>query len=92
MTGERQVEIKERARTYDIKLEYHSDLMCENMDAEIIAIQEADGRISFKTANGNSTFEFTHSDPDRVLAIAGMLKSFARMAKKENAIDISDKE
>ena len=86
------VEIKERSRVYDIKFGYHSDLMCQNYDAEVIAIQEADGRVSFETPTHDNCFEFIHSDPDRVLAIANMLKSFAEMAKKENAIDISNKE
>ena len=87
----KEIEIKERSRSYDIKLEYHSDLLCENFDAEILAAQEPDGKISFSTDSGYRSFEFIHSDPDRVIAIANMLRSFAEMAKKENAIDISDK-
>lgn len=91
MNEPKQVEIKERSRTYDIKFEYHSDLMCENYDAELLAIQENDRRITFKTKDGDTCFEFIHSDPDRVLALASMMESFARMVKKDNAIDISDK-
>ena len=92
MTEKRQVEIKERARSYDIKVGYHSDLMCENFDVEILAAQEPDGKISFTTGNGCRSFEFIHSDPDRVIAIADMFKTFAEMAKKENAIDTLSKE
>lgn len=89
-----QVKIEEKAKTYDIKLEYHSDLMCENYDAEILAIQESDGRITFSPKNKyEDSFTFKHSDPDRVIAIAKMIQAFAEMAKEENknTIDLSDK-
>lgn len=86
----KEIEIKERSRTYDIKFEYHSDLLCENFDAELLAIQEADGRISFKTRDNDTCFEFVHSDPDRVIALANMMAEFAKTMKKNN-IDISDK-
>ena len=89
-----QVKIEEKAKTYDIKLEYHSDLMCENYDAEIHASHNCDGRITIlpnKHLGGGFVFE--HSDPDRVIAITKMVQAFAEMAKKENksTIDISDK-
>lgn len=93
MTNVKQVEIKEKSRMYDVKLEYHSDLMCENHDAEFRAIQESDGRITFIPNNSYSEgFVFNHSDPDRVIALASMMKSFAKKIKKEraNTIDISD--
>lgn len=86
----KEIEIKERSRTYDIKFEYHSDLLCENFDIELLAIQEDDGRISFKTRDKDACFEFIHSDPDRVIALASMMAEFAKMMKKNN-IDISDK-
>lgn len=92
MTEEKQVKIEERARTYDIKLEYHSDLMCENYDAEILAIQESDNRVTFSPKDKyDDSFTFKHSDPDRVIAIAKMMQAFAELAKKDNkkAIDIS---
>lgn len=91
MNEPKQVEIKERSRTYDIKLEYHSDLMCQNYDAELLAIQEIDGKVTFKNQHGGTEFEFVHSDPDRIIAITSMMESFAKMIKKNNAIDISDK-
>lgn len=79
-----QVKIEERAKTYDIKLEYHSDLMCENYDAEILAIQESDGRITFSPRDKyEDSFTFKHSDPDRVIAITKMIQAFAEMAKNE---------
>ena len=79
-----QVKIKERTKTYDIKLMYHSDLMCQNYDAELKAIQESDGRISFRTADGRKSFEFVDSDPDRVIAVARMMLSFAQVIKNES--------
>lgn len=84
----KEIEIKERSRTYDIKFGYHSDLLCENFDAELLAIQEADGRISFKTRDKDTCFEFVHSDPDRVIALASMMVEFAKIMKKNN-IDTS---
>ena len=88
-----QVKIEEKAKTYDIKLEYHSDLMCENYDAEILAIQESDGRITFSPKDKyEDSFTFKHSDPDRVIAITKMIQAFAEMAKEEKkkTIDISN--
>lgn len=89
-----QVKIEEKAKTYDIKLEYHSDLMCENFDAEILAVQESDGRITFSPKDKyEDSFTFKHSDPDRVIAITKMIQAFAEMAKEENksTIDTNDK-
>lgn len=89
-----QVKIKEKARTYDIKLQYHSDLMCENYDAEVQAVLESDNRVTFLPKdNCMDGFVFSHSDPDRVIAITKMMRAFAEMAKNErkNIIDISDK-
>ena len=80
-----------RSVTYDIKTQYHSDLMCQNYDVKITAIKESDGRISFKPDFKNNTdylhpddFTFFHSDPDRVMAIAAMMWEFA---KKQKGID-----
>lgn len=89
-----QVKIEEKAKTYDIKLEYHSDLMCENYDAEIHASHNRDGRITIlPNEHLGSGFVFEFSDPDRVIAITKMIQAFAEMAKKENknTIDISSK-
>lgn len=90
------VDIKERATTYDIKLEYHSDLLCENHDAELKAISEGDGRISFepcKAHDFSDGFFFVHSDPDLVIALARMMLAFAEMVKRNNksTIDIEPK-
>lgn len=90
----KEISIKEKSRVYDIKFEYHSDLMCENYDAEILAIQESDNRVTFSPKDKyDDGFTFKHSDPDRVIAIAKMMQAFAEMAKKDNkkAIDISSK-
>lgn len=93
-----EVNIEEKSRVYDIVYEYHSDLMCSNYDAEIHASQESDGRVSIRPNNSSdyvccNSFTFTHSDPDRVIAVAKMILAFAEMVKNENkkSIDISDK-
>lgn len=89
-----QVKIKERTKTFDIKLTYHSDLMCENYDAEIHASHISDGRITIlPKEHFGAGFVFQSSDPDRVIAIAKMILAFAEMVKDENkkAIDTSIK-
>lgn len=89
-----QVKIKERTKTFDIKLTYHSDLMCENYDAEIHASHISDGRITILPKEHlGAGFVFQSSDPDRVIAIAKMILAFAKMVKDENkkAIDTSIK-
>lgn len=80
------ITITEKSTTYDIKYGYHSDLMCENYDAEVHASHHHDGRITI-SPNGHHGcgFVFEHSDPDRVIAIARMILAFADMAKKDNA-------
>jgi hypothetical protein len=89
--------IKEKSRAYEIKLGYHSDLTCENYDAEIHASHHHDGRITIlPNKHLGAGFIFDHSDPDRVIAIARMILAFADMVKKDNTkfstgIDISDK-
>lgn len=91
---ENKITISPKAKTYDIKLQYHSDLMCENYDAEILAVQESDGRITFSPKDKyEDSFTFKHSDPDRVIAVTKMIQAFAEMAKNENKkpIDISNK-
>lgn len=88
------VTIQQKSRTYDVKLEYHSDLMCQNYDAEVYCVQESDGRVTIKP-DGNPIavgFVFEHSDPDRVIAVAKMMQAFAEMVKKESksTIDMND--
>ena len=86
---EKEINISERSTTYDIKLEYHSDLMCQNYDAGIVAVVSPKGRVSFYPDSGHrdwveKTFVFEESDPDRVIAVARMMLSFASMVKKNN--------
>ena len=81
----KEIEIKERSTLYEVTGEYHSDLMCQNYNGKIFGTTEADNRISIKPGDGcGDGFEFFHSDPDRVIAVAQMILSFAQMAKKEN--------
>lgn len=95
-----QVNIEEKSTEYGVKLSYHSDLKCENYDAEIMAIEEAGGTISLYPVYKKSSskypfldfpkdtdaFNFVHSDPDRVIAIAQMMLSFAQMVKYNKQI------
>lgn len=99
-----QVNIEEKSTEYSVKLSYHSDLKCENYDAEILAIEETGGKISLYPVYEQSSskypfldfpkdtdaFNFVHSDPDRVIAVAQMMLAFAQAIKKENqkAIDM----
>lgn len=94
----KQININERSRTYDIKFEYHSDLMCQNYDCELEATVHTGGKITFRPGPIHrdwvkTSFTFDHSDPDRVLAITKAMEAFAKMVKHDNkkAIDISNK-
>lgn len=90
-----QINIEEKKTIYDVTCTYHSDIKCQNYDAAITGIEEADGNVTLRPwandAYDGSFFEFDHSDPDRVIAIAQMMLSFAQMVKKNNqkAIDTS---
>lgn len=89
-----EIEIKERSTLYEVTGDYHSDLMCQNYKGKIFGTTEADNRISIKPGDGmGDGFEFYHSDPDLVIAVAQMILSFAQMAKNENKkpIDVSSK-
>ena len=89
-----EITIKAKTRTYDVKLDYHSELMCENHEAKISASVDSTGRISFTPKRGYvDGFLFCDSDPDRVIAIARMFIAFAEMVKNETkkTIDISEK-
>lgn len=85
-----QVDIEERETVYDIKYTYHSDKKCQNYDAIITGVEEADGSVTIrpwgKESYDGCFFEFHHSDPDRVIAIAQMMMSFAQAIKNENKI------
>lgn len=90
MTQLNQVNIEERQTIYNIKLSYHSDKKCQNYDAIITGIEEADGSVTIRPWGeelyDGRFFEFDHSDPDRVIAIAQMMMSFAQAIKNENQI------
>lgn len=93
----KEIEIEEISTQYDVKSEYHSDLMCQNYDAEISGMVFTNGRITIRpgrTFFPDDGFKFIESDPDRVIAIAQMIMSFAQMVKKENQkrVDINANE
>lgn len=81
-----EVEIVERSTTYDIAMAYHSELKCENKEALLKGIEESDGKITLKPGDHPMAvgFIFDHSDPDRVIAVAQLILSFATMVKKNN--------
>lgn len=82
-----QVNIEETATKYSVKLAYHSNLKCENYDVEITGTELPSGRVTIqpsKTFFADDGFKFIESDPDRVIAIAQMMMSFAQMAKNNN--------
>lgn len=97
-----QVNIEEKSTEYSVKLSYHSDLKCENYDVEIMATEEAGGTISLYPVYEKSSskypfldfpkdadaFNFVHSDPDRIIAIAQTMMSFAQMVKNNSKNDI----
>ena len=87
-----EVNIEEISTTYRVRLLYHSDRKCQNYDAQIEVSEEGDGTISIEPNHCGSSFEFRHSDPDRVIAIAQMILASAQMVKNRNKkdIDISD--
>lgn len=80
-----QVNIEEKETIYDIKLSYHSDRKCQNYDAVMTGVEEVNGTVTIRPWGSDnfqgSFFEFNHSDPDRVIAIAQMMLSFAQMVK-----------
>ena len=79
-----QINIEEKKTIYDVKYTYHSDRKCQNYDAQIEAQEESDGTVSLTPDGAGSSFEFYHSDPDRVIAIAQMMMAFAQMVKNKN--------
>lgn len=79
-----QINIEEKKTVYDVTYTYHSDRKCQNYDARIEAQEEFDGTVSLTPDGAGSSFEFYHSDPDRVIAIAQMMMAFAQMVKNKN--------
>lgn len=90
----KQIDIEEKETIYDVTYTYHSDKKCQNYDAQIEAREEVDGTVSLSPNHCGRSFEFYHSDPDRVIAIAQMMMAFAQMVKNKskNTIDMDDNE
>lgn len=92
-----EINIEEKETIYDVKYTYHSDMMCQNYDAQISAAEEPGGRISLYPVYEKSdnkypflefpkdpeAFTFLHSDPDRVIALAQMMIGFAQTIKNK---------
>lgn len=79
-----QINIEEKYTAYDIELPYHSERKCQNYTVKISGIENADGTIDICPSGANPWFEFMHSDPDRVIAIAQTMMAFAQMVKNNN--------
>lgn len=79
-----QINIEEKKTVYDVTYTYHSDRKCQNYDARIEAQEESDGTVSLTPDGAGSSFDFYHSDPDRVIAVAQMMMAFAQMVKNKN--------
>ncbi len=83
-----QINIEEKKTLYDITYTYHSDRKCQNYDAAMTGVEEVDGTVTVRPWESDnfkgSFFEFDHSDPDRVIAIAQMMLGFAQMVKNNN--------
>lgn len=82
-----QVNIEETATKYDVSLTYHSDIKCENYEAKITGVELPLGKVTILPSGTffpNDGFKFVESDPDRVIAIAQMMLSFAQMVKNNN--------
>lgn len=95
--NQQEILIEEQYTMYDVEMSYHSDKMCENYDAKFEGVEEKDGTMSLRPNakfDWEEGFIFKHSDPDRVIALAEMMKAFAQMVKKNNqkSIDISKNE
>lgn len=90
-----QVNIEEEETTYKIGLKYHTSMLDKDYDAEIIGVEKSDGTVTIRPNHPLAVgFVFENSDPDRVIAIAQMMLSFAQMVKNNNSkiVDISTKE
>lgn len=90
-----EVNIEEKQTIYDITMSYHSELKCQNYDAELTGVEESNGTVTIKPRDRQLSIEFIfkESDPDRVIALAQMMMAFAQMVKNNNKkdIDISKK-
>lgn len=88
-----QVNIEEVSTEYNIKLRYFSERKNKDYDAVIKGIEEVDGKVTLQAEHGGHScneFEFIHSDPDRVIAIAQMILAFAQMVKNNKSRTQSD--
>lgn len=90
------VNIKKKATIYDVEATYHSDRKCQNYDLQIQGVEEPNGTVTLKPANTffpDDGFKFYGSDPDRIIAIAEMMRVFAlKVKEKHKIVDISTEE
>lgn len=76
-------EITPLSQEFSVTTTYHSDRKCQNYDAEFKAELNENGTITLypQGVPNDIGFTFIDSDPDRVIAVAEMMKAFAEMAK-----------
>ena len=85
MNNSKGIVINERSTIYDVVTDYHSNLKDKDYTVSIVGIEEANGLITIEPnmSGFDKEFIFKKSDPDRVIAIAQMIISFAQMVKGE---------
>lgn len=78
-----EVKIEEQQTEYEVSASYHSDMKCQNYEAKLTAYENMDGTATIEPGDNNRCcFEFQHSDPDRIIALAQMAIAFAKMVKE----------
>lgn len=90
-----QVTIEELSSDYTIELPYRSSRKDHTYTAKITGTEHNDGLVTIQPGVGDkwcTSFEFDHSDPDRVIAIAQAMIGFAQMVKKNNAPAVDEAE
>lgn len=76
-----QIEIEEVSTQYAARMNYFSDKKQKAYEAKIGIIEYNTGKISLTNELHSSVFEFVNSDPDRVLAVATLMQTAAKMVK-----------
>lgn len=61
---------------YEISTTYHSERLNKEQEVHFQGILNDDGTVSFKTDRDDTEFEFIHSDPARVRAMAQAMDKF----------------
>lgn len=76
-----QIEIEEVSTQYTASMNYFSDKKQKTYEAKIGITEYNTGKMSLNNEFHSSVFEFVNSDPDRVLAVATLMQTAAKMVK-----------